>query len=552
MSIRAAVWRVLGRSSAAALARAAPRRAALPAGPSPQQRPPGLHHNTQRRTMAAAGGGARGGGVAATAQQVQAALRALLPTLDIDTTTERQIREQLAASLGPVEAHKKLIRAEIDTYLTDSVRADEATAGGAAPAAASGGDDDFVAAPGAKKRRAAGDAGGGAAPQRPAKSRAGAAAQGGGGAPGGAHPELPGAVQLDDAGLKAARVVTYKGVTRVDLRSFYRPKEGGAPAPTQKGIGLDAAQWAALVAALPRLSAAAAAGCSEEVSVELPGSVHAVARSFQGRPQVDIRERYDAGGGELKPGKRGVTLSPEQFAALAAAAPQLGAELAGAAPPGPPGAGAAPPKAAAPARAAGAAGAAGAGAAAGAAGGAGAAAGGADAAEVDLGGRKRAAISTFTGTACVDLRETYEARRAPCGSPARRAAAADTELHRRRRACRRSRRRHSRLRAQKDGVRLPGKKGIMLKPDQWRKVVDAAPAISAALAARDTGFKLDLGSMRQVSLSNFKGVWYVGVREFYDKAGQLAPGSKGLSMAPEQWNRLVAGMAALDAALARH
>jgi hypothetical protein len=47
---------------------------------------------------------------------------------------------------------------------------------------------------------------------------------------------------------------------------------------------------------------------------------------------------------------------------------------------------------------------------------------------------------------------------------------------------------------QKDGQQLPGKKGIALKPDEWAKVVAAAPAISQAHAGRNKAYKLDLGS----------------------------------------------------------
>jgi hypothetical protein len=47
----------------------------------------------------------------ATAKEVQTTLRQLLPTLDMETTTERQIREQLAEKLGPIEEHRKLIKA---------------------------------------------------------------------------------------------------------------------------------------------------------------------------------------------------------------------------------------------------------------------------------------------------------------------------------------------------------------------------------------------------------------------------------------------------------
>jgi hypothetical protein len=47
---------------------------------------------------------------------------------------------------------------------------------------------------------------------------------------------------------------------------------------------------------------------------------------------------------------------------------------------------------------------------------------------------------------------------------------------------------------QKDGQQLPGKKGIALKPEEWAKICEAAPAISQAHSGRNTRYKLDLGS----------------------------------------------------------
>jgi hypothetical protein len=39
---------------------------------------------------------------------------------------------------------------------------------------------------------------------------------------------------------------------------------------------------------------------------------------------------------------------------------------------------------------------------------------------------------------------------------------------------------------------LPGKKGILLRLDEWRAMAGAAPAIGAALAARDVRYCLQL------------------------------------------------------------
>lgn len=49
--------------------------------------------------------------MSATAEQVRTAVRVLLRKgVDLNTTTERQIREELAQQIGPVEAHKKIIK----------------------------------------------------------------------------------------------------------------------------------------------------------------------------------------------------------------------------------------------------------------------------------------------------------------------------------------------------------------------------------------------------------------------------------------------------------
>ncbi|GIM00510.1 hypothetical protein Vretimale_5289, partial [Volvox reticuliferus] len=129
---------------------------------------------------------------------------------------------------------------------------------------------------------------------------------------------------------------------------------------------------------------------------------------------------------------------------------------------------------------------------------------------VDLGGNKRLSISRFQGRLSVDLREFYE----------------------------------------KNGEMLPGKKGIALSPADWATLSSHLADVDAALKRRDMGFCLQLSGMRRVSLSEFKGVTYVGVREYYDKgSGELVPGQKGLNMNPAQWGACVAGAPAITAAL---
>uniref|UniRef100_A0A383V677 DEK-C domain-containing protein n=1 Tax=Tetradesmus obliquus TaxID=3088 RepID=A0A383V677_TETOB len=425
--------------------------------------------------------------MSATSEQVKTAVRALLRKgVDLNTTTERQIREELAQQIGSVEAHKKIIKEEIDTYLTETYSQSDPAAA-AAPAAEDAADAAQEPAPGAKRKRTP-DAAGSAAAQ-PAKERRPAAA-----AAAAAAGDLPG-IQLCERSLLFASVNTFKGQTKVDLRQYYQAKDSGKLAPTKKGVALNAADWAAVQAVLPQLQAAVEAG-NDQFYAELPNDLRATTSTFQRKLVAGIREYY-SDGGDMKPGMKGINLTPDALDALIAAVPQLNQQL------GPAAAAAAAAAAPAAARKPAAVG------SAAAAAPAAAAAGSSGAEEVPLGGRKRAAVSVFQGRLFMDLREMYE----------------------------------------KDSQQLPGKKGIALKPEEWRKVCDAAEAISSAHGGRDTRYKLDLGSKRQVAISEFKGTYYVNVREFYEKNGELLPGSKGLSMTGEQWGKLVAGMPGLNAQL---
>lgn len=48
---------------------------------------------------------------------------------------------------------------------------------------------------------------------------------------------------------------------------------------------------------------------------------------------------------------------------------------------------------------------------------------------------------------------------------------------------------------QKDGALLPGKKGIFLKPAEFKLVAGNVAAISAAAASQNMQYTLDLGAM---------------------------------------------------------
>ncbi|KAF2879016.1 hypothetical protein ILUMI_27157 [Ignelater luminosus] len=62
----------------------------------------------------------------------------------------------------------------------------------------------------------------------------------------------------------------------------------------------------------------------------------------------------------------------------------------------------------------------------------------------------------------------------------------------------------------------------------------------------------DLGKNRFVKLSEFKGKWYVNIREFYDSGGELKPGKKGIMLTMEQWQKFKSVMSDIDEAVKRN
>lgn len=88
---------------------------------------------------------------------------------------------------------------------------------------------------------------------------------------------------------------------------------------------------------------------------------------------------------------------------------------------------------------------------------------------------------------------------------------------------------------EKDGELRPGKKGISLTSPQARTILEKMEEISQAFAQRDESFSLEISPKRKVTISIFKGMPMVNVREYYEKNGEMCPGAKGLSMPEEQW-----------------
>lgn len=61
-----------------------------------------------------------------------------------------------------------------------------------------------------------------------------------------------------------------------------------------------------------------------------------------------------------------------------------------------------------------------------------------------------------------------------------------------------------------------------------------------------------LGRTRFAKLTEFKGKWYVDIREFYDAGGEMKPGKKGIMLQLDQWRKLAEAVDEIDAAIKKH
>ncbi|XP_010005779.1 PREDICTED: activated RNA polymerase II transcriptional coactivator p15-like [Chaetura pelagica] len=99
---------------------------------------------------------------------------------------------------------------------------------------------------------------------------------------------------------------------------------------------------------------------------------------------------------------------------------------------------------------------------------------------------------------------------------------------------------------------LKRKKGMSSKSEKRLKT-EAKPSRVAekplGQGSKEEGM-FQIGTMRYVKVSCFKGKVLVDIREFYtDKEGSTKPGRKGISLSADQWNRLKAIIPEIDAAV---
>ncbi|XP_042687040.1 activated RNA polymerase II transcriptional coactivator p15-like [Centrocercus urophasianus] len=93
----------------------------------------------------------------------------------------------------------------------------------------------------------------------------------------------------------------------------------------------------------------------------------------------------------------------------------------------------------------------------------------------------------------------------------------------------------------------------MPSKSEKRPKMEAKPSrVAAKRQGRDSEEEgmFQIGKLRYVRVSCFKGKVLVDIREFYmDKEGDMKPGRKGIALSAEQWNQLKEIIPEIDAAV---
>lgn len=94
-----------------------------------------------------------------------------------------------------------------------------------------------------------------------------------------------------------------------------------------------------------------------------------------------------------------------------------------------------------------------------------------------------------------------------------------------------------------EGEYRPGKKGISLNVSQWnalKSVIDGAH--DAFQQCESTGQEVVLGELshtRRATVSKYKGMIFLNIREYYEKNGVKLPGQKGVTLSKDLCERLI-------------
>uniref|UniRef100_A0A8B9BGF4 Activated RNA polymerase II transcriptional coactivator p15 n=2 Tax=Anser TaxID=8842 RepID=A0A8B9BGF4_9AVES len=96
------------------------------------------------------------------------------------------------------------------------------------------------------------------------------------------------------------------------------------------------------------------------------------------------------------------------------------------------------------------------------------------------------------------------------------------------------------------------KKEMSSKSEKRPKSEARPPGVTAKPQGQDSEEEgmFQIGKMRYVRVSCFKGKVLVDIREFYvDKEGDMKPGRKGIALSAEEWNQLKKIIPDIDAAV---
>ena len=113
-------------------------------------------------------------------------------------------------------------------------------------------------------------------------------------------------------------VSEFKGRRYVNIREYY-DAGGGEMRPGKKGVSLNREQWDMLTQVKDEVNAAET---SKDKFWELGNNKRVSFNEFRGNVLYDIREYYDAQG-EMKPGKKGISLSWEQWCGVHAVTDEI-------------------------------------------------------------------------------------------------------------------------------------------------------------------------------------------------------------------------------------
>ncbi|XP_050081084.1 RNA polymerase II transcriptional coactivator [Anopheles maculipalpis] len=102
---------------------------------------------------------------------------------------------------------------------------------------------------------------------------------------------------------------------------------------------------------------------------------------------------------------------------------------------------------------------------------------------------------------------------------------------------------------------MPKNKKVQDSTDSDTSFEDRTPAKQAKKTQKPTDSdtkdenSFELEKNRKVSVSEFKGKVYVGIREFYEKDGKTLPSKKGISLTVPQWKKLLEQADAINEAI---